>query len=213
MEKTFTIPGIRFSLECYVCTSLLYTCTVAAVGMEFDSPSDGDPGTVTVNHPMTFSVKTLAYDPDNNTMMINLTTGRHSILNVDLTISWDSKRFYFYFPANFNINQLYHTDAQLGGTGSMQNGRFDTVIRQQAVGGVATFSDIRILTEATNIRFNFTQTQSNPPWERRPPVYDSTIHSAIVDGVFLLWTETANNTSGAVLLSPEFNITGYNFII
>ena len=182
-------------------------CIVAAAGMEFVSPSDGDPDTVTVNHPMSFSVKTLAYDPNDTMSMIDLTTGRHSALNVDMTISWDSKRFYFYFPANFNINQLYTTAAQLDGTDAMQNGRFDTVIRQQAVDGVATFTDVRITTEATNIRFNFTQTLSNAPWERRPPVYDSAIMSEVVDGVLLLWTETVNNTSGAVLLSPEFNVT------
>ena len=179
---------------------------MAATGIEFVSPAGGDPGAVTVNHPLSFSVKTVAYNP--STMAtVDLTTGRHSALNVDLTISWDSKRFYFYFPANFNVNQLYSSQYVLGGTDTMQNGRFDTVIRKQAVAGVATFTDVRITTEATDIRLNFTQTLSNAPWERRPSEYDTDIFSGRVDGVLCLWTETANTTSNAVLLTPAFNVT------
>lgn len=176
-----------------------------AVGIEFVSPGGGDPGTVMVNHPMIFAVQTIANDPD-DVGTIPLVTGRHSALNVDLTISWDSKRFYFYFPANFNVNQLYSTSYMLGGTGAEQNGRFDTVIRGQAVNGLTTFEGIRITTAATDVRLNFTQTQSNAPWERRPPVYDSTIRSDTVDGVLVLWTFTNESTSDAVLLTPTFNV-------
>ena len=175
--------------------------------MEFVSPAGGDPGPVTVNHPMSFSVKTVAEDPGSPGTFIDLTTGRHSALNVDLTISWDSKRFYFYFPANFNVNQLYSTSYMLGGTDAMQNGRFDVVIRKQAVAGVASFTDVRITTEATDVRLNFTQTQSNAPWERRPPVYDPSIRSDVIDGVKVLWTFTNESTSNAVLLSPTFTVS------
>ena len=174
--------------------------------IEFVSPTLGDPGTVMVNHPMTFSVETLAGDPANPGSLIRLETGRHSALNIDLTISWDSKRFYFYFPSNFNVNQLYSTSYMLGGTGVEQNGRFDSVIRRQAVNGLATFEDVRITTEATDVRLNFTQIQSNAPWERRPPGYDSNIRSDTVDGVFVLWTFTNETTSHAVLLTPPFNV-------
>lgn len=190
-----------------LCYIFSHSSSVAAAGMEFVSPSDGDPGNITVNHPMTFTVKTIAEDPDNPGTFLDLTTGRHSALNVDLTISWDSKRFYFYFPANFNINQLYSSQFMLGGTDIMQNGRFDTVIRKQAVGGVATFSDVRITTEATDVRLNFTQTLSNAPWERRPPVYDFNLESGTEDGVLLLWTITNGTAPPAVLLTSSFNVT------
>ena len=135
-----------------------------------------------------------------------LTTGRHSALNIDLTVSWDSKKFYFYFPANFNINQLYSSQYTLGGTDVTETGRFDRVIRKQAVAGEATFTDVRITTEATDVRLNFTQTLANAPWERRPSEYDTDIFSDRVDGVLCLWTEEANTTSGAVLLTPEFSV-------
>lgn len=175
--------------------------------MQFVSPAGGDPGSITVNHPMSFTVKTIAEDPANPGTFIDLTAGRHSALNVDLTVSWDTKRFYFYFPANFNVNQLYSSSYMLGGTDIMENGRFDKVIRKQAVAGVATFTDVRITTEATDIRLNFTQTLSNAPWERRPPVYDSNIHSGTDDGVLVLWTYSNESTSSAVLLTPTFTVS------
>ena len=178
-----------------------------AAELVFVSPADGNPGPITVNHPVTFSVKTVAVDPADPSSFIDLTVGRHSALNIDLTISWDSKKFFFYFPANFNINQLYSTSYMLGGTDATENGRFDTVIRQQAVDGVATLTGVRITTEATDVRLNFTQTQSNAPWERRPPVYDSNIRSEVADGVILLWTFTNETTSPAVLLTPPFNVS------
>lgn len=195
--------GLRL---CYIFS---HSYTVAAAGMEFVSPSDGDPGTVTVNHPMTFTVRTIAEDPNNPGTFITLTSGRHSALNVDLTISWDTKRFYFYFPANFNVNQLYSSQFTLGGTDIMQNGRFDTVIRQRAVAGVTTFTDVRITTEATNVRLNFTQTLSNAPWERRPAVYDNlnNLESGTEGGVLLLWTIANGTSPPAVLLTPTFNVT------
>lgn len=189
----------------FLCYIFSHSHTVAAIGMEFVSPSDGDPGNVAVNHPMTFTVRTLAFDPD-VPGVVGLTTGRHSALNVDLTISWDSKKFYLYFPANFNLNQLISSEFVLGGTDAMQNGRFDTVIRKQAVGGVATFSDVRILTEATDIRLNFTQTLSNAPWERRPPDYgNDSLLTDKEDKVSILWSN--GTTSPAVLLTPFFNVT------
>ena len=175
--------------------------------MEFVSPTGGNPGTVSVNEPLSFTVKTVAYNPASGTT-VDLTTGRHSALNIDLTISWDSKRFYFYFPANFNVNQLYSTQYTLAGDDVTENGRFDRVIRKQAVAGQATFTDVRITTEATDVRLNFTQTLSTFPWERRPSEYNSVeLHSGRVDGVLCLWTETQNTTSNAVLLTPEFNVT------
>lgn len=161
---------------------------------------------MSVNHPMTFTVKTIAEDPSNPGTYIDLTTGRHSILNIDLTISWDSKKFYLYFPANFNVNELFSSSYMLGGADVMENGRFDRVIRKRAVGGVATFTDVRITTEATDIRLNFTQTQSNFPWERRPSVYDPP-RLGEVDGVNVIWTLYNETTSGAVLLTPSFNVS------
>ena len=181
---------------------------MAAAGLEFVSPVSGDPGAMTVNHPMSFSIKTVADDPANPGTNIDLTTGRHARLNVDLTVSWDRKRFYFYFPANYNVNQLYSTSYLLGGTDAAENGRFDMVIRKQTVAGTATFTDVRITTEATDVQLNFTQILPNHPWERRPPVYEnSVIHSDTVDGVYVLWTYSNETTSPAVLLTPPFTVS------
>ena len=178
--------------------------SVAAAKLEITS---GMQSNVHVNTPMTFTVQTMAVDPTNPTSFIPLTTGRHSILNVDLTIAYDWKKFYIYFPSgNFNFHQLASSTYTLGGADVMENGYFDLVIRKQCSSGTATFTDVRILTEAMDMRLNFTQTLSYHPWERWPPMYD--------DAWVLDWTSWTQKTfvadsltSPAIAFTNAFNVT------
>ena len=160
------------------------------------------PGNVEVNEPMSFTVRTLAEDPDNPGSYIVLTTGRHSALYIDATVAWDWKEFAVMAP-NFNPNQLISSDVTLGGTDVSQNGILDLVSRKQCVGGVATFDDIRVLNAVEDVQLNFTQSLPYYPWERWPPVYnEDQIHFASS-----FTTYVANTSSDAVLFTPPFNVT------
>ena len=177
---------------------------MAAAKLEITSGSQAN---VIVNEPMSFTVQTMAVDPTDPNNLIPLTTGRHSILNVDLTIAYDFKTFYIYFPlGNFNLNQLASSMYTLGGADVMENGYFDLVIRKQCSSGQATFSDVRILTEAVDIQLNFTQTLPYHPWERWPPVYNDTL---VLD--WGTWTQQSfiadSLYSPAVAFTNAFNVT------
>ena len=177
---------------------------MAAAKLEITS---GTQANVLVNEPMTFTVQTMYEDPANPGTYLPLTDGRHSILNVDLTIAYDFKTFYIYFPSgNFNFHQLASSTYTLGGADVMENGYFDLVIRKQCSSGAATFSDVRIMTEATDIQLNFTQTISYHPWERWPPVYNE---SWVLD--WTTWTQKTyvadSMYSPAVAFTNAFNVT------
>ena len=177
---------------------------VAAAKLEITS---GMQCNVHVNTPMTFTVQTMAVDPTNPMSFIPLTTGRHSILNVDLTIAYDWKKFYIFFPnGNFNFHQLASSTHTLGGADVTENGYFDLVIRKQCSSGTVTFTDVRILTEAMDIQLNFTQTIPYHPWERWPPVYNETW---VLD--WTTWTQKTyvadSALSAAVAFTNAFNVT------
>jgi hypothetical protein len=178
---------------------------VAAAKLEITS---GTQSNVHINTPMTFTVQTMAVDPANPTSFIPLTTGRHSILNVDLTIAYNWKQFYIFFPSgNFNFHQLASSTYTLGGADVMENGYFDLVIRKPCSAGMATFTDVRILTEAMDVQLNFTQTLSYHPWERWPPVYND---AWVLD--WSSWTQKTyvdddSLTSPAVAFTNAFNVT------
>lgn len=138
---------------------------MAASHLEITSPAQGN---VVVNEPMAFTVQTMTEDPSNPGTYIALTTGRHSTLNVDVTISWETKVFYMFLPASFNINELLSSQYTLAGTDVTKNGNLDLRVRKRCVAGAATFTDIRVIDEAMNIRLNFTQTLPYYPWERWP---------------------------------------------
>ena len=183
---------------------------MAAAKLEITSGVQAD---VSVNEPMTFTVQTMAVDPADPNNFIALTTGRHSILNVDLTIAYDYKQFYIYFPSgNFNFHQLASSTYTLGGADVTENGHFDLVIRNQCSSGLATFSDVRILSEATNIQLNFTQTLPYHPWERWPPVYNE---SWVLDWTY--WTQKTfvadSLYNPAVAFTNAFNVTRKKIII
>lgn len=174
-----------------------------AAKLEITTPAQGN---VFVNEPMTFSVQTMAEDPSNPGTYIALTTGRHSVLNVDLTISYDSKHFYFFFPANINFNQIFNTTYILAGSDVERNGKQDLRVRKQCVNGAATFDDIRIITEAVDVRINLTQTLPYYPWERMPPIYND---SYILTPIYTYYTVSDENYyNPGVALSPAFNVTG-----
>ena len=184
--------------------------TVAAAKLEITS---GTQANVLINEPMMFTVQTMAVDPADPNNFIALTTGRHSILNVDLTIAYDYKKFYIFFPSgNFNFHQLASSSYTLGGADVMENGYFDLVIRKQCSSGQATFTDVRILDEATHIHLNFTQTLSYHPWERWPPVYNDVWRQD-----WTTWTQKTfvddeySLTSPAVAFTNAFNVTRKRF--
>jgi len=179
---------------------------VQAAKLEITSPLLGDPGNVYVNQPMSFTVQTKAEDPSTPGTYIDLTTGRHSTLTVDLTIAYDEKRFYIFFPGgNFNLNQIAFSTYNLAGTDVEENGKLDRRVRKKCVNGAATFNDIRITTTAVDIRLNFTQTLSYYPWERWPPIYNGT---TILDWTtFTLYSLSDGENSPGVALTPPFNVT------
>ena len=181
--------------------------TVQAARLDITSPVQGDPGTVSVNNPMTFIVQTMAEDPLSPGSYIPLVSGRHSTLNVDLIISYDEKRFFIFFPGgNFNWNQIASSRYNLAGTDVEENGKLDRRVRKRCALGTATFNDIRITTEAVNVQLNFTQTLPYYPWERWPPIYNGT---TILDWTtFTFYSVSDDEMSPGVAITPPFNVTG-----
>lgn len=147
--------------------------------------------------------QTLAQDPDDPTNMIPLTQGRHSSLNMDLTIGWEFKRFYIFFPPSINLQELKTSNLTLASEGARVNGYYDIVVRQRCVLGQATFNDIRILNASSNVVINITQLLPYDPWERWPAWYNDTVIQ--VDGTFYTNDSSA---SPAVALTRQINVVG-----
>ena len=175
---------------------------VAAASVEIVSVVNSS---VEVNQPLSFTVQTMADDPSSPGTLIPLTSGRHSALYIDLTVAWDFKKFYIIFPGNLNFFQIFSTEVTLDGSEVGENGRLDYTIRKQCVNGSATFSDVRILEEVTNLQLNFTQTLPYYPWERVPPNYNETIMYDFDAMVFM--TSAAESYSPAVVFTPPFNVS------
>ena len=186
---------------------------MAAASLEITSVVDTD---VYVNEPMSFTVQTMADNPNSPGSLIPLTSGRHSIMNIDMTIAWDTKKFYIYFPANFNFYQIQSSQYTLGGAEVEEDGRLDLRVRKQCTAGTATFNDVRVLEEVEDLQLNFTQTLPYYPWERVPPTYNETIVYDFT--TFTFNTNAAVGNSPAVVFTPPINVTcksdnGYNFLV
>ena len=163
------------------------------------------PTSLFVNEPFTFTVQTLAEDPDNNGSYIPVTIGRHSTLNIDMTISWDHKLFHLGMHPTANFHYLLRSDCVMAGPGVTPNSRNDLRVRKRCVNGEASFPDIRVASVCSNITFNFTQTLPYYPWERWPPQYNDNI---IFDIPKLgMYTKAAKNMATGVAITPPFSVT------
>ena len=103
-----------------------------------------------------------------------------------------------------NIHKVLDTDVTLGGTGVIENAKFDLMIRKRAMNGEAIFQGVRILDVMDFVQLNFTQTLPFFPWERRPFGYNEK------------WTDNPDRTkdiqvpavySPAVAISDNFSVT------
>lgn len=158
-----------------------------------------------MNEPMSFTVQTMREDPNSPGTLIPLTSGRHSIMYVDMTIAWDTKKFYIYFPVNLNFYQIYSSQYTLAGSEVGEDGRLDFRIRKQCSAGTATFNDVRILEEVHDLQLNFTQTLPYYPWERVPAIYNETIVYDL--STYTFNTHAAVGNSPAVVFTPPINVT------
>ncbi len=175
---------------------------VQAAKLEITSTPQGN---VDVNEPMSYTVQTMAEDPSSPGSYIALTTGRHSALIVDLSIAWDEKEFLVYYGSATNFNEIYRTTHILGGADVSKNGLFDLAIRKQCSSGTATFTDVRVLTEATHIHLNFTQTLPYYPWERWPPDYTDNV---VLTAYWTYYSTSDGTIPPGVALTPAINVTG-----
>ena len=199
-----TVSSIYARLSIYISIIqvwVMFSTPVAASHLEITSPPQGD---VVVNEPMTFTVQTMTEDPANPGSYIPLTVGRHSTLNVDLTISWEFKVFYMFLPASFNLNEILSSQYTLAGADVTKNGNLDLRVRERCVNGFTTFTDIRLIEQAVNMRLNFTQTLPYYPWERWPADYNETIHTS---PSLTMYTTPEETFSPAVVFTPPFNVT------
>ena len=130
---------------------------------------------ISVNTPMTITVQTFYMDPLTSVYM-PLSVGRHSVLHVDLSVSWDSKVYSVFLGEGYpyQFNTLRRADVILGGSEVEMNAKDDLWIRKQCVNGTATFNDVRILTVASDVHINITQSQPYFPWMRIPTQYNDT---------------------------------------
>ncbi len=174
---------------------------MAATSIKITSPL---PTSVEINEPLNFTIVTMTNDPLSPGTLIPLITGRHSILNVDLTIAWDTKDFNVVYPGNYNFYQIHSTQHTLTGSEVREDGHFDRRIRKQCTNGTATFNDVRIMDRATNIQLNFTQTLPYFPWERVPPIYNDSINYNFQSMSFN--TYVADSISPAIAFTTPMNV-------
>lgn len=175
---------------------------VAATFINITSPLRSN---VEINEPLNFTVVTLTNDPLSPGTLIPLISGRHSILNVDLTITWDTKNFNVVFPGNYNFYRISSSQYTLAGSEVDKDGHFDMRIRKQCTNGTAVFNDVRIMDRAVNIQLNFTQTLPYFPWERVPSIYNDTINYRLQSMTFN--TYVADSISPAIVFTSPFNVT------
>ena len=162
------------------------------------------PDNVYVNQPLTITAETLAVDPNDPNSLILLTEGRHSSLHIDLTIGWEFKTFYIFFPTSVNCQELKQSNVTLASKDAHVNGMYDTIVRKRAVNGQVTFEDIRILNIYSNVVINVTQLLPYDPWERWPPIYNDTID--YVGGLYFHSIDSSN--SPAVAVTSRFDVIG-----
>ena len=162
------------------------------------------PSQLYVNEPLTIVAQTLARDPDDPDSLIPLTEGRHSSLNMDLTIGWEFKKFYIFFPASTNLQELKVSNITLASRDAVVNGLYDIVVRKRCVMGQATFEDIRIIDVYSNVVINITQLLPYDPWERWPPLYNDTI--VHYDGIYFNTNDSSD--SPAVAISRTIDVIG-----
>lgn len=184
----------------------MYLLPPAVQAARLDITSGATPADVFINEPMTFSVQTMAEDPTNPGSYIPLTTGRHSTLNVDLTISYDSKVFFIFVPPTRNVREIYLSSYTLAGPDVTQNGRMDLHIRKQCSSGAATFNNVSIATAASAITLNFTQSLPYYPYERWPPNYNDSVQ---VMNTWFYHTISVNTTQPpGVAVTSQFAVNG-----
>lgn len=163
---------------------------------------------VYVNEPQTVVVQTMMENASSPTGFSPLTVGRHSQLHADLTISYDSKVYASIVEPGYSFifQTLVSTSYLLGGKDVTLNAKEDLRIRKRCISGMATFEDVRILTEAPNVHLNITQTQPYWPWVRVPFYYQDVLEFPVV--VYFNQLNLSATYSPAVAVSNGFNVLG-----
>lgn len=163
---------------------------------------------VYVNEPQTVVVQTMMENASSPTGFSPLTVGRHSQLHADLTISYDSKVYASIVEPGYSFifQTLVSTSYLLGGRDVTLNAKEDLRIRKQCISGMATFEDVRILTEASNVHLNITQTQPYWPWIRVPFHYQDVLDFPVTP--YLNQLNLSFTSSPAVAVSNGFNVLG-----
>jgi hypothetical protein len=158
--------------------------------LELVQPSVLENLTVTANTPLPSLEVVMMYKDSSDGMMKKCTTelcGNDAEVNIDVTIprELNGKALKTFNPKN---QKLLKSTIMLGGDNTkIQVWSGDSAMRQQAKNGSAVFTGVHVLDIFTNMRLNFTASQSYFFYNRVPMFYSS--------------------HPNAVLLSPAFNVT------
>ena len=208
-QRTDAVRRLYFVAEYNntILTTFSHPFTVYPSGAKLEMVSPSQIPDTYVNHPMTIVVQTMmADDPVSPTSYSALTIGRHSVLTVDLTVSWDRKHFAALFKPGYvyHFHSLISTEVILGGSDVSENAKEDLRIRKRCINGSATFEDVRILTEATDVHLNITQSQPHYPWTRVPFEYNDVL---VMDGIANV-LNLSYSQNGGVFVTNGFNVSG-----
>ena len=186
-----------------------YPITVHPEGAKLEIVQPTSFSDVYVNEPQTVVVQTMMESASSPSGYSPLTIGRHSQLHVDLTISYDSKEYARIVAPGygFHFQSLVTSSYKLGGRDVTLNAKEDLRIRKRCVAGMATFEDVRILTLATDVHLNITQTQPYWPWVRVPFHYGDALDFP-EDSPGLFQVNLSASYSPGVAVSNGFNVLG-----
>ena len=152
-------------------------------------------GPFEVNHVIpTMEVQTQYQDPMNASVYLPLTTGRHSTLNVDLSVA--GANYYYVSDQGTGVdNELYYSSIIVTSSEGFQTAQKLWQVRKRCVNGSAQFSDISINKSSSGLKFNFTQTLPYYPWDRWPPIYQEQFYYYFSNVVYLPFP-SANRSPG-----------------
>ncbi|XP_069117927.1 uncharacterized protein [Argopecten irradians] len=135
-----------------------------------------------------------------------ITSGLDSTLDVTIKVAWLEGLSVMYHDDGYR-NMLFYESVRLGGTDAVQSvSTHNKLITKRAIGGVASFTDIRLLDVHSCVRLNITLTMPRYPLFRLPTTMNEVKHvHTLTNGLNGYYINSTND--GGVFITDCITVT------